>query len=144
VDLREIGLFEIQVFGRRKRRRQKEDYLATQASISQDGALGLRFLWPASRFSEREIGRKRSQSPRDRSSANAFFSGCCWCSCRCVCFSLLLLLLYHSSWCVFFVNSPFLIYQHSSVFPLIVSFLIVFLQPWIVKKIIPEIVMLKP
>jgi len=45
---------------------------------------------------------------------------------------------------VFFVNSPFLIYQHSSVLPLIVSFLIVFLQPWIVKKIIPEIVMLKP
>jgi hypothetical protein len=45
VDLREVGLFEIQVFSRRKkRRRQKEDYLATQASISQDGALGLRFL----------------------------------------------------------------------------------------------------
>jgi DNA-binding helix-hairpin-helix protein with protein kinase domain len=40
-----FGLFEIQVFSRRKRRRrQKEDYLATQASISQDGALGLRFL----------------------------------------------------------------------------------------------------
>ncbi len=43
-----------------------------------------------------------------------------------------------------FVNSSFLIYQHSCVLPLIVSFFIVFLQPWIVKKIIPEIVMLKP